>query len=32
MLKENAPTFMDRNPLFPGMSCFPLSPGSYNSP
>jgi len=26
MLKENAPTFMDRSPLFPGSSCFPLSP------
>lgn len=26
MLKSNAPTFMDRSPLFPGTSCFPLSP------
>jgi mitogen-activated protein kinase 1/3 len=26
MIKENAPTFMDRTPLFPGSSCFPLSP------
>lgn len=26
MLKENAPTFIDRSPLFPGTSCFPLSP------
>ena len=26
MMKENAPTFMDRIPLFPGQSCFPLSP------
>jgi mitogen-activated protein kinase 1/3 len=26
MMKENAPTFMDRSPLFPGSSCFPLSP------
>ena len=26
MLKENSPTFMDRKPLFPGKSCFPLSP------
>lgn len=26
MMKENAPTFMDRTPLFPGKSCFPLSP------
>ena len=22
MMKENAPTFMDRQPLFPGKSCF----------
>jgi mitogen-activated protein kinase 1/3 len=26
MLTANAPTFMDRTPLFPGTSCFPLSP------
>jgi mitogen-activated protein kinase 1/3 len=26
MMKENAPTFMERTPLFPGKSCFPLSP------
>jgi mitogen-activated protein kinase 1/3 len=26
MMQENAPTFMDRQPLFPGKSCFPLSP------
>ncbi|MCQ2821482.1 MAG: mitogen-activated protein kinase [archaeon] len=26
MLKENAPTFIDRTPLFPGKFCFPLSP------
>jgi len=26
MMKENAPTFMERQPLFPGKSCFPLSP------
>ncbi len=26
MIKENAKTFMDRTPLFPGQSCFPLSP------
>lgn len=26
MMKENAPTFLDRKPLFPGGSCFPLSP------
>ena len=29
MLKENAPTFMDRSPLFPGNSCFPLSPDHH---
>lgn len=28
MLKENAKTVMDRSPLFPGTSCFPLSPES----
>lgn len=26
MMKSAAPTFMDRQPLFPGKSCFPLSP------
>ena len=26
MIKENAPTFIDRTPLFPGKFCFPLSP------
>jgi mitogen-activated protein kinase 1/3 len=26
MLKEIAPTYLDRSPLFPGTSCFPLSP------
>lgn len=26
MMKENAATFLDRAPLFPGSSCFPLSP------
>jgi mitogen-activated protein kinase 1/3 len=26
MMKENAATFLDRKPLFPGKSCFPLSP------
>jgi len=25
MIKENAPTFLDRSPSFPGSSCFPLS-------
>ena len=29
MLKENAPTYMDRSPLFPGSSCFPLSPDHH---
>mmetsp|Transcript_25191 Transcript_25191/g.18987 ORF Transcript_25191/g.18987 Transcript_25191/m.18987 type:complete len:217 (+) Transcript_25191:92-742(+) len=28
MLKENVPIFLDRKPLFPGSSCFPLSPDS----
>lgn len=31
MIKENAATFMDRSPLFPGKFCFPLSPPSSNS-
>jgi len=31
MIKENAPTFLDRSPLFPGTSCFPLSPDRANS-
>ena len=26
MIKENAATYQDRTPLFPGKSCFPLSP------
>jgi mitogen-activated protein kinase 1/3 len=26
MIKENAATFVDRTPLFPGKFCFPLSP------
>ncbi len=30
MLKENAATFLDRHPLFPGASCFPLSPDRSN--
>lgn len=30
MVKENAATFLDRKPLFPGRSCFPLSPGDDN--
>jgi len=31
MIKENAPTFLDRSPLFPGNTCFPLSPGKKNN-
>jgi len=31
MIKENAPTFLDRSPLFPGTSCFPLSPDRANN-
>ena len=30
MMRENAPTFTDRQPLFPGKSCFPLSPPGKN--
>jgi mitogen-activated protein kinase 1/3 len=30
MIKENAPTFLDRKPLFPGGCCFPLSPPGSN--
>ena len=26
MIKSNCQTFLDRSPLFPGNSCFPLSP------
>jgi mitogen-activated protein kinase 1/3 len=29
MMKESAPTYMDRKPLFPGKSCFPLSPDKH---
>jgi len=31
MIKENAATFLDRSPLFPGSSCFPLSPDRNNT-
>ena len=31
MIKENAPTFLDRTPLFPGKSCFPLSPSDVKN-
>ena len=30
MIKENAPTFLERTPLFPGKFCFPLSPPGGN--
>lgn len=30
MMKESAPTYLDRKPLFPGKSCFPLSPDKNN--
>jgi len=29
MMKESAATYMDRKPLFPGKSCFPLSPDQH---
>ena len=32
MIKENAPTFTDRKPLFPGKFCFPLSPPAKSNP
>ena len=31
MMKESAPTYLDRKPLFPGKSCFPLSPDKSNT-
>jgi len=31
MIKENAATYMDRKPLFPGNSCFPLSPDTNSA-
>ena len=31
MMKENSPTYMDRKPLFPGKSCFPLSPAKSST-
>jgi len=30
-MKENSPTFLDRKPLFPGKSCFPLSPAKVST-
>lgn len=32
MMKENVPCHTDRNPLFPGKSCFPLSPDKTPGP
>ena len=29
MMKQSAATYMDRKPLFPGRSCFPLSPDRH---
>lgn len=29
MMKESAATYLDRKPLFPGKSCFPLSPDKH---
>lgn len=29
MMKQSAPTYLDRKPLFPGKSCFPLSPDRH---
>lgn len=29
MMKESAETYLDRKPLFPGKSCFPLSPDRH---
>merc|ERR550539_1463229 len=28
-MKQSAPTYLDRKPLFPGKSCFPLSPDRH---
>jgi mitogen-activated protein kinase 1/3 len=30
MMKENVESYTDRQPLFPGTSCYPLSPSSAN--
>lgn len=32
MMKENVPVQGDRKPLFPGKSCFPLSPDKTPGP
>ena len=29
MMKQSAATYLDRKPLFPGRSCFPLSPDRH---
>lgn len=31
MMFENSPTFLDRYPLFPGKSCYPLSPDTNSN-
>lgn len=31
MIRENAPFYLERGPIFPGKSCFPLSPDIGNS-
>lgn len=31
MMKDNVPDHRDRQPLFPGTSCYPLSPSTANS-
>lgn len=31
MMKENIPNYLDRTPIFPGSSCFPLSPDQKHS-
>ena len=32
MIRENAPYYIERGPIFPGKSCFPLSPGIKSGP
>ena len=31
MMEENCPDMFNRVPLFPGKSCYPLSPGTTNA-
>jgi mitogen-activated protein kinase 1/3 len=31
LIRDNSPYYAERGPLFPGKSCFPLSPGAANS-